>query len=71
MKFIRIALNGRPEWAVIEEKYARLIDRAPWEEGWNYLGTEIRLARAKKIALRQKGEALPEGLVMEDETIEL
>lgn len=69
MKFIRVLYENRAEWAIIEEKYVRLIDRAPWEE-WTYLGPEIRLARAKRTGLVQQGEPpLPEGILCEGDTV--
>lgn len=42
----RLLYNGQPEWGILEEKYVRLIDSAPYD-AWNYLGTEVRIARAK------------------------
>ncbi|MGM9648721.1 MAG: DUF2437 domain-containing protein [Butyricicoccaceae bacterium] len=69
MKFVRVMYEGRAEWAIVEEKYVRLIDRAPWED-WTYLGPEIRLARAKRTAPVQKGEPpLPDGIVCEDDAV--
>ncbi|MGN1030946.1 MAG: DUF2437 domain-containing protein [Butyricicoccaceae bacterium] len=68
MKFVRVMYEGRAEWAIVEEKYVRLIDRAPWED-WTYLGPEIRVARAKLVNPVQKGESLPEGIVCEDNAV--
>lgn len=69
MKFVRVMYENRAEWAVVEEKYVRLIDRAPWED-WTYLGPEIRLARAKRTALIQKGEPpLPEHIACEEDAV--
>lgn len=46
MKFARILFEDAYEWGVIEDKYVRLIDRAPYEK-WSYLGQEIKLSKAQ------------------------
>lgn len=45
MMFARVFYDDAPEWGVAEGKYVRLIDGAPYEQ-WQYLGTEVRAARA-------------------------
>lgn len=46
MKFARVLHEDEYYWASIEGNYVRLIDAAPYEK-WEYLGNEIKLAKAK------------------------
>lgn len=45
MKFVRILLDNEYQWGILEDKYVRLIDGAPYED-WSYLGTEIKVSKA-------------------------
>ncbi len=46
MRFARLFYEDAYEWGIVEEKYVRLIDAAPWED-WRYSGAQVRTARAK------------------------
>ncbi len=46
MRFARLFYEDAYEWGVVEEKYVRIIDAAPWED-WRYSGAQVRTARAK------------------------
>lgn len=46
MQFTRVLYEDVPEWGLIEGKYARLIDRAPYQE-WDYTGLEVRIFKAQ------------------------
>lgn len=46
MRFARLFYEDEYEWGVVEEKYVRIIDAAPWED-WRYSGAQVRTARAK------------------------
>lgn len=46
MRFARLLYEDAHEWGVVEEKYVRIIDAAPWED-WRYSGAQVRTARAK------------------------
>lgn len=50
MKFVRYMDNGESVWGIVEDQYVRLIDRAPWERGWCYVGTEIKSGKVKPLA---------------------
>ncbi|WP_087064686.1 fumarylacetoacetate hydrolase family protein [Intestinibacillus massiliensis] len=70
MKFVRILLDDEYQWGVLEGKYVRLIDGAPYE-GWSYLGTELKASKAKFRAPAAPGKIVCVGKNYADHAAEL
>ncbi|MGE4549358.1 MAG: fumarylacetoacetate hydrolase family protein [Intestinibacillus sp.] len=70
MKFVRILHEDAYQWGVLEDKYVRLIDGAPYED-WSYLGTEIKAAKAVLRAPATSGKIVCVGKNYADHAAEL
>lgn len=70
MKYVRVLIEGACEWGVLEDKYVRLIDGAPYER-WDYLGTEIKVSKAVLRAPATPGKIVCVGKNYADHAQEL